>query len=72
MLLLLLLIKAEDPHEALLVHRATPLDNRYGFSSAELCMGRKRCTTLPVIPSKQVPQLWSEMINIRETEEKLS
>ena len=34
-----LLTKSDDPYEALLAYRATPLEN--GFSPAELCMGRR-------------------------------
>ena len=63
-----LLTKAEDPHEALLAYRATPLENV--FSPAELCMGRKLRTTLPTIPSQLIPQ-WPELAKLRETEEKI-
>ena len=63
-----LLTKAEDPHEALLTYRATLLEN--GFSPAELCMGRRLCTTLPTIPSKLIPQ-WPELAKLCETEEKI-
>ena len=63
-----LLTKAEDPHEALLAYRATPLEN--GFSPAELCMGRRLRSTLPTIPSKLIPQ-WPELAKLRETEEKI-
>ena len=63
-----LLTKAEDPHEALLAYRATPLEN--GFSPAELCMGRRLRTTLPTILSKLIPQ-WPELAKLRETEEKI-
>ena len=48
-----LLTKAENPHEALLAYRATPLEK--GFSPAELCMGRRLRTTFPTIPSKLIP-----------------
>ena len=48
-----LLTKSDDPHEALLAHRATPLEN--GFSPAELCVRRRLRTTLPTTPSKLTP-----------------
>ena len=41
-----MLKKADDPFLALLAYRTTPL--HYGFSPAELLMGRKLRTVLPV------------------------
>ena len=48
-----LLTKSDDPYEALLAYRATPLEN--GFSPAELCVRRRLRTTLPTTPSKLTP-----------------
>ena len=63
-----LLTKSDDPYEALLAYRATPLEN--GFSPAELCMGRRLRTTLPTTPSKQTPQ-WRVLTKLREKEAKI-
>ena len=63
-----LLTKAEDPHEALLANRPTPLEN--GFSPAALCMGRRLRTTLPIISSKLIPQR-PELAKLREKEERI-
>ena len=63
-----LLTKSDDPYEALLAYRATPLEN--GFSPAELCMGRRLRTTLPTTPSKLTPQ-WPELTKLREKEAKI-
>ena len=58
-----LLTKSDDPYEAPLAYRATPLEN-------ELCMGRRLRTTLPTTPSKLTPQ-WPELKKLREKEAKI-
>ena len=50
-----LIIKSEDPYLAFLSYRSTPLENSY--TPAELLMGRKLCSTLPVAPEKVTPKL---------------
>ena len=50
-----LLSKNSNPYLAMLCHRATLLEN--GFIPAELLMGRKIRTTLPVLPKILNPQL---------------
>ena len=50
-----MLNKATDPYLALLSYWATPLAN--GYSPAELLMGRKLCSTIPVIPEMYKPNL---------------
>ena len=50
-----LLNKNDDPHLALLAYRSTPLAN--GYSPAELLMGRKLRTTVPIISSNLQPRL---------------
>ncbi|XP_044167689.1 uncharacterized protein K02A2.6-like [Acropora millepora] len=50
-----LIIKSEDPYLALLSYRSTPLEN--GYTPAELLMGRKLRSTLPLVPEKLTPKL---------------
>lgn len=50
-----MLVKADDPYLALLAYRSTPLQN--GFSPAELLMGRKLRSTVPVAPKNLEPKL---------------
>ncbi|UYV62643.1 hypothetical protein LAZ67_2001393 [Cordylochernes scorpioides] len=51
----LILKKNQDPSLGLLEYRSTPLEN--GYSSAELLMGRKLRTTLPISPENLNPKL---------------
>ena len=47
------LMKNSDPYEALMAYRTTPLEN--GYSPAELLMGRKVRTTVPITKSNLLP-----------------
>ena len=60
-----LLKKAEDPYHALLVYRATPLQN--GYSPAELLMNRRLRTDLPTVSSQLKPSV-PDMVKIQEKE----
>ena len=51
-----ILKKSEDQYETLLAYRSTPLSN--GYIPAELLMGRKLRTSVPVVPSSLDAQ-WS-------------
>ena len=50
-----ILKKEQDPTKALLAYRSTPLAS--GYSPAELLMGRKIKSTIPIIPQHLIPQL---------------
>ncbi|KAE8284596.1 Retrovirus-related Pol polyprotein from transposon 17.6 Protease [Larimichthys crocea] len=60
-----LLKKSSDPYLALMAYRAAPLAN--GHSPAELLMGRKIQTPVPVIPSQLTPG-WTDLDNLRRAE----
>ena len=48
-----MLRKCADPYLAMLIYRSTPLQN--GYSSGELLVGRKLCTTLHILPNQLEP-----------------
>lgn len=50
-----ILKKEDDPTKALLAYRATPLAS--GYSPAELLMGRKIKSTIPIMPKQLTPSL---------------
>ena len=60
-----LITKSEDPYLALLSYRSTPLHN--GYTPAQLLMGRKLRSTLPLAPEKLIPK-WPETEQLRKTE----
>ncbi|UYV77733.1 K02A2.6-like [Cordylochernes scorpioides] len=63
----LILKKNQDPSLGLLEYRSTPLEN--GYSPAELLMGRKLRTTLPIAPENLNPRLVDSQ-NLKRKEER--
>ena len=63
-----LLVKSEDPYIALISYRSTPLEN--GYSPAELLMGRKLRTIIPMIPEQLLPSIPPKPV-VREKEIKI-
>ncbi|XP_046855956.1 uncharacterized protein K02A2.6-like [Xenia sp. Carnegie-2017] len=61
-----LIIKSEDPYSGLLAYRSSPLQN--GYSPAELLMGRKLRSNLPVI-SEKLTQKLADTAKLRRDEE---
>ena len=62
-----MLTKNDDPYIGLLAYRSTPLEN--GYSPAELLMGRKLRTTVPVETDQLKPRLpKSYQLKQKETE----
>ena len=57
-----LLKKADDPYIALLTYRSTPLQS--GHSPAELLMGKKVLSTLPILPTQLKP-CWKALRGFR-------
>ncbi|MGH0124947.1 UNVERIFIED_CONTAM: hypothetical protein FKN15_020833 [Acipenser sinensis] len=63
-----MLKKMKDPYLALLAYRSTPLGQ--GHSTAELLMGRKIRSTLPMSSAQLEPQ-WPDLKDFRDKDEKI-
>ena len=63
-----LLEKNDDPYLALMSYRSTPLEN--GYSPAELLMGRKMRTIIPMIPEQLLPNVPPKSV-VKEKEMKI-
>ena len=64
-----LLEKNSDPYLAMLAYRSTPLEN--GYSPAELLMGRKLRTTLPMTSEQLKPSLPDDTLVRRKEKERM-
>jgi hypothetical protein len=62
-----LLDKSDDPYLTMLTYRATPLQS--GYSPAELLMGRRLRTRVPVAPNLLLPS-WPELPQMKAAMEK--
>ena len=63
-----LLEKSDDPYLALMSYHSTPLEN--GYSPAELLMGRKMRTIIPMIPEQLLPNVPPKLV-VKEKEMKI-
>lgn len=65
-----LMKKSKNPNLALLSYRATPLQN--GYSPAQLLIGRRLCTTVPVFPALLDPVLPDgDAVRLKEKERRM-
>ena len=60
--------KSDDPYTTLLAYRSTPMWN--GYSPAELLMGRKLLTAIPMIPSSLKPK-WPYFQNMKKKQREI-
>ena len=63
-----LLKDCKDPHMALLSYRTTPLPF-CNYSSAQLLMDRRLCSSVPILPEALVPN-WPDLKQFREIDDK--
>ena len=63
-----LLKDCKDPHLVLLSYRTTPLPFCH-YSPAQLLMGRRLCSAIPILPEALVPN-WPDLKQFREIDDK--
>ena len=63
-----LLKDCKDPHLALLSYRTTPLPF-CNYSPAQLLMGRRLCSAIPILPEALVPN-WPDLKHFSEIDDK--